>query len=195
MKKIRIFVTIICVECLAILILLCLYNFVSPGFSSDMKADDGFSRCVKKSIEKTFYYRGHSDSADDVTYYHFEIRDYSPESVSAFCEALNTNTQLLKGKTVVQVEVRITGTLWGGLFRLSNYCDDEGEEVIYDGFYRLAIWDDPKLFVMIKKIKYLVIDDKMQEKAVEEGIDWYEIWPDLEEVIVYETDERGMRIE
>ncbi len=36
----------------------------------------------------------------------------------------------------------------------------------------------------IEGIKHLRIDSEMQKKAEEQGIDWYEIWPDLEDVVI-----------
>ena len=87
--------------------------------------------------------------------------------------------------------------------RLYNFSYDDSPTTEYDGFYRLRVfyergypwWIEPDVYTEIDNIIRLEIPDIMQEKADEEGIDWYEIWPDLEEVIVYETDERGRRIE
>lgn len=48
----------------------------------------------------------------------------------------------------------------------------------YDnGFYL-----NPKIYLDIPGIRYLRIDKAIQDKANEMGIDWYEYWPDLEEI-------------
>ena len=190
----------------AIAVILLLKLFVHPyGSFSDSRPDDDFSRNVKKSVGKTFFYSGHSyaDSTDGVTYYYFMIQDCSPESISFFCEALNDNVQFLKGKTVIIVEWDVGG-IAGPVFCLYNYCDRKTETIMYEGFYRFerigidadgSFWENPDTYAEIEKIYMITIPDIMQERADEEGVDWYEIWPDLEEVIVYETDERGRMIE
>lgn len=48
----------------------------------------------------------------------------------------------------------------------------------YDnGFYL-----NPKIYLDIPGIRYLRIDKAIQDKANEIGIDWYDYWPDLEEI-------------
>lgn len=193
-KKLIIIILIICVAICAGL--LC-KHFVRPFWQfSDHAADDTFSKNVKNAVGKTFFYQDHVDSTDGISYYYFIIQDYSPESISSFCEALNDNAHYLDGKTDILVYEN-GGSISGCVFCLYNYADEENEVVIYEGFYRLSrtdwlsygtFWDDPYTYCKIDKMCILEIPDKVQENADEEGIDWYEIWPDLEEVIVYETE-------
>lgn len=77
---------------------------------------------------------------------------------------------------------------------LKNYTSDNSEQADYEGFYALSIsyfmnseeesFKDPQTYTGIEGIKHLRIDSEMQKKAEEQGIDWYEIWPDLEDVVI-----------
>ena len=79
------------------------------------------------------------------------------------------------------------------VLNLKNYSNDNSEQSDYEGFYVLSIsypdfeegLRNPQTYTGIEGIKYLRIDSEMQKRAEEQGIDWYEIWPDLEDVVVY----------
>ena len=67
---------------------------------------------------------------------------------------------------------------------------------MYDGFYRAYrtdvwkdsdMWGDPLFYTEIfNDLKVFEIPEEFQKKAEEENINWYEVWPGLEEVIVDE---------
>ena len=104
-------------------------------------------------------------------------------------------------KIVVNVCTPLSAGAALRVFALSNYSDENLDKPDYSGFYCITLgWDvspaeaflyDPLTYSQIPNIKKLVISDKMQEKAAENDVDWYELWPDLEEVVVYETDKYG----
>ena len=81
----------------------------------------------------------------------------------------------------------------------SNHHNNTLEEAGHDGLWSLHIGpldeldylfpESPFLYYMgIEGIRHLEIDVCIQRRAEEEGIDWYECWPALEEVAVSWTD-------
>ncbi|MBQ4537090.1 MAG: hypothetical protein II994_05675, partial [Lachnospiraceae bacterium] len=81
---------------------------------------------------------------------------------------------------------------------LSNYSDDELISPDYTGLQRLEImgkygedgstylYNDPIVYAEIPDIKCLKVTNLIKERAEAEGIDWYEYWPELESVEVFE---------
>ena len=98
-----------------------------------------------------------------------------------------------KKKIAVYVKVENTHGV-ESVLSLKNYSNDNSEQADYEGFYALSIsyfmnseeesFKDPQTYTGIEGIKHLRIDSEMQKKAEEQGIDWYEIWPDLEDVVI-----------
>ena len=43
-----------------------------------------------------------------------------------------------------------------------------------------SIYNKASTYINLPDIKSLVVEKKIDQSAEEEGIDWYEIWPDLE---------------
>ena len=41
---------------------------------------------------------------------------------------------------------------------------------------------DPEIYMVIDDVRFLTIDREMQKIAEEQGIDWYQVWPSLEEM-------------
>lgn len=41
---------------------------------------------------------------------------------------------------------------------------------------------DPAIYMAIDDIRILTIDNEMQKIAEEQNIDWYQVWPNLEEM-------------
>ena len=50
-----------------------------------------------------------------------------------------------------------------------------------------SFWDDLSIYSKFKGIKYLTVTDIIQEQADEQGIDWYEYWPELENIEIIDT--------
>lgn len=82
---------------------------------------------------------------------------------------------------------------------LYNYFEDEGRYERYEFFQCLDIsgtersnkgdaspYNKASTYINLPDIKRLVVTEKIAENAEEEGIDWYEVWTDLEYYEVYE---------
>ena len=156
--------------------------------------NDKFSYVVCKEMgdDIWYYYKDKGRSGEKEYYYIIEKCDR--DTITRFSKVLNDLAQEEKKKIAIYVEVENTHGS-ESVLSLKNYSNDNSEQADYEGFYALSIsyfmnseeesFKDPQTYTGIEGIKHLRIDSEMQKKAEEQGIDWYEIWPDLEDVVVY----------
>lgn len=169
--------------------------------------DDEVSEIICNHFDDNeFIYDGKSRIiAYNIIYYRYINGNLDQDSITEFALLLNSIDNLEDKKIAVNVCTPLSAGAALKVFSLSNFSDDKLDSPDYSGFYCLTIaWEvapaksflyDPYTYSQISGIRKLVVSDKMQEQADEDQIDWYEIWPDLEEVVVYETDQYGNRIE
>ncbi|MBP5253055.1 MAG: hypothetical protein J6Z21_04605 [Lachnospiraceae bacterium] len=213
-KKIWIGCILICVLAIIWLIIWIFnpYNQRSPyykyilsqcgGVDHPCETDDLFSENVMKKMKDSYLYMGSSRERGVVKIYNFKANGLYDNSICDMYSVCTDYIGYCRGKTMICLNDGSAGMLTPMVI-LTNYSDESVNSPDYDGFCSLYVisreyykyWLEPDRYIGIVGIKKLEIPDIMQETADEEGIDWYEIWPDLEEVIVYETDDRGMRIE
>ena len=153
---------------------------------------DKFSRAIyiEMGDDIWYYYKNKGRSGEKEYYYIIEKCDR--DTSTRFSKVLNDLAQEEKKKIAIYVEVEDP---YGSesVLNLKNYSNDNSEQSDYEGFYVLSIsypdyeegLRNPQTYTGIEGIKHLRIDSEMQKKAEEQGIDWYEIWPDLEDVVVY----------
>lgn len=154
---------------------------------------DKFSRAIyiEMGDDIWYYYKNKGRSGEKEYYYIIEKCDR--DTLTRFSKVLNDLAQEEKKKIAIYVEVENTHGLESAL-NLKNYTNDNSEQADYEGFYALSTsyldntaqesLKDPQTYTGIEGIKYLRIDSEMQKRAEEQGIDWYEIWPDLEDVVI-----------
>ena len=155
---------------------------------------DNFSRAIYREMgdDIWYYYKDKGRSGEKEYYYIIEKCDR--DTITRFAKVLNDLAQEEKKKIAIYVEVENTHGS-ESVLSLKNYSNDNSEQADYEGFYALSIsyfknseeerLKDPQTYTGIEGIKYLEINTEIQKKAEEQGIDWYEIWPDLEDVVVY----------
>ena len=153
---------------------------------------DNFSRAIYREMgdDIWYYYKDKGRSGEKEYYYIIEKCDR--DTITRFAKVLNDLAQEEKKKIAIYVEVEDT---YGSesVLNLKNYSNDNSEQADYERFYALSIsypdfeeeLRNPQTYTGIEGIKYLRIDSEMQKRAEEQRIDWYEIWPDLEDVVVY----------
>ncbi len=153
---------------------------------------DKFSRAIYREMgdDIWYYYKDKGRSGEKEYYYIIEKCDR--DTITRFAKVLNDLAQEEKKKIAIYVEVEDP---YGSesVLNLKNYSNDNSERADYERFYALSIsypdfeegLRNPQTYTGIEGIKYLRIDSEMQKRAEEQGIDWYEIWPDLEDVVVY----------
>lgn len=153
---------------------------------------DKFSRAIYREMgdDIWYYYKDKGQSGEKEYYYIIEKCDR--DTITRFSKVLNDFAQEEKKKIAIYVEVEDP---YGSesVLNLKNYSNNNSEQADYERFYALSIsypdfeegLRNPQTYTGIEGIKYLRIDSEMQKRAEEQGIDWYEIWPDLEDVVVY----------
>ena len=153
---------------------------------------DKFSRAIYREMgdDIWYYYKNKGRSGEKEYYYIIEKCDR--DTLTRFSKVLNDLAQEEKKKIAIYVEVEDP---YGSesVLNLKNYSNNNSEQADYERFYALSIsypdfeegLRNPQTYTGIEGIKYLRIDSEMQKRAEEQGIDWYEIWPDLEDVVVY----------
>ena len=162
----------------------------------DTKPDDGLSLAVKDAFGDAFYYCGKEESDVYGDYYTFQINENDPDLIRRFVDVLNEYISESDDKVTVVVGIKQVEVL-GQVFSLSNFSDTSLDYPDYDGFYDLWIgylmydhdsfWDDVNIYSSLVEVRKIEVSDKLQDKAELTGIDWYELWPNLEEVTVYDT--------
>ena len=191
MRKIK---KIIGISIVFVLILLGLSRMNRCGDNSPNRGIpyDKFSRAIYREMgdDIWYYYKDKGRSGEKEYYYIIEKCDR--DTITRFSKVLNDLAQEEKKKIAIYVEVEDP---YGSesVLNLKNYSNDNSERADYERFYALSIsypdfeegLRNPQTYTGIEGIKYLRIDSEMQKKAEEQGIDWYEVWPDLEDVVVY----------
>ena len=153
---------------------------------------DNFSRAIYREMgDDIWYYYKDKGRSGEMEYYYI-IEKCDRDTITRFAKVLNDLAQEEKKKIAIYVEVEDP---YGSesVLNLKNYSNDNSEQADYERFYALSIsypdfeeeLRNPQTYTGIEGIKYLRIDSEMQKRAEEQGIDWYEIWPDLEDVVVY----------
>ena len=61
--------------------------------------------------------------------------------------------------------------------------------VSYPYFSNRDIYKEPMNYVEINDIRIFEIDEKVQKIAEEEEINWYEVWPELEDMKILTSNE------
>ncbi len=191
MRKVK---KIIGISIVFVLILLGLSRMNRCGDNSPNRGIpyDKFSRAIYREMgdDIWYYYKDKGRSGEKEYYYIIEKCDR--DIITRFSKVLNDLAQEEKKKIAIYVEVEDP---YGSesVLNLKNYSNDNSEQADYERFYALSIsypdfeeeLRNPQTYTGIEGIKYLRIDSEMQKRAEEQRIDWYEIWPDLEDVVVY----------
>lgn len=159
----------------------------------NLKPDDRISRAVYDVVGEDMDYHGKEENGDEVTY-RYELMKKEAQTISKFVNAINSSLDDKQKKISVYVSVEAEiPNVWTNVVGLFNYSNSNLEKADYDGFCSLYINDDldhwdsmffePSTYTSIEGIRQLEIGVLMQQRADEEGVDWYECWPDLEEII------------
>lgn len=178
-------------------------DYLQDGYKRyNKKPDDELSRSVQEAVGEDFYYRGKDEDFFGEVWYEYLIKKKDKVAIAKLVNALNVAVE--GEQRIIGVQVCTDAYMQGvlePLFLVENFSDDGLKAPDYDGMYAIYIYEpdhasderfcDPSIYTEIEGIRKLCIDSEMQEKAEKQRIDWYEIWPDLEEMLVgYDDDIR-----
>ncbi len=168
---------------------------------SGQKPDDEISRVVWERTGENFHYRGKQEYTGDEVEYEYQIKKKDKAAIANLVNAFNDVGEGEQRKIRGWVYAEFMRNGLEPIFSIANFSDDGLEAPDYSGMYALYIrgpdhvsdkyFFDPSIYTEIEGIRKLCIDSEMQQKAEEQGIDWHELWPDLEEMFVeYDNDIR-----
>lgn len=196
MKKI---VFKICLLCMVMAWLMAECNIDLVGIISSHKKDD-ISRAISGVVGEGMVYK-YREVSDERIVYEYLIQDNKDaELINKLVEAVNEvlEERSKKGKnSIIEVDLvkeddgRI-GAMGMVAFFSNEYGSDNNTKVT-SYLSKMVIYGDRDFekpeescymeistYTSLKGIKSLSIDKTVAKKAREEGIDWYEIWPELE---------------
>lgn len=201
-KYVLIFIPLIAILIAGIFVFVFVHNTVDQNESieyADMnplyelvaaEPDDEFSKRIIDTAGDIFIYQG-SHISDKMTQYIFFFRDWTEEDVRIFSSVIKENANTIEGKAQIIVFQKVGG-LSIGAFTLDNTSDESLKYPDYDGFYRLRISDimfegESEYLLMISSIdgiRKLEATERFMKESEKNGIDWYEVWPELEEIVI-----------
>lgn len=157
------------------------------------KANDIISQAVYESLGGDDLFYQHTKETSDICYYYYIIAKEEPQVIYDLVLEINEviEQENINSKICLQCGTQVPGGLVADL-AFTNYSDDTLEKPDYQVLKKLiarypdvsgsTLFTDPKIYTVLDDIRYLEIDEQLQQKAEEEGIDWYEYWPNLEKI-------------
>ncbi len=164
--------------------------------------DDRISQVIYDQLGTKLYYDGSSfDKYNEIMYYHYVIIDYEDENL-LIDTAETVNEMLEKYSINSRICIVIREIIPGGTSSavcLSNYYENDSEYESYETLQCLdirgahgdyKIYNKVSTYENLKDIKALILEVGINRSFEEEGVDWYEIWPDLEYIDIYNEVDR-----
>ena len=167
------------------------------------KPDDDFSKAIYEAVgrKKVSYSGKSSNHPEDVAIYEYLVHDYKDENVLE--DMVKAANAVMKEKDMTgKKDLDLREEVPGGnepVASLRTYYEDEDGYEEYGSFQNLHIYgtvhskmrrhspyDKLSTYINLPDIKSLTVSKKIAQSAEEEGIDWYEIWPELEHYRVLE---------
>lgn len=104
---------------------------------------------------------------------------------------INVVDETIRSGVYGKVYIRICEEIPGGIEEVAAFCNFSETGEMYDKMQRVIIYgtdpelcdslyDECKMYFVLKDIKSLSISQRMAQKAQEDEVDWYEVWPGLE---------------
>lgn len=165
--------------------------------AKNQKADDEISKAIYDKIGRKAYYEGKEDRNWNEVWYNYLIRDKKDENLLA--DIVSTvNLQLEENDIDKKIVIAIWEEISGGetqIAKISNYDNGKIGNFRCQYLYYLVIrgndiadyssYNQASFYPVLEGIEYLEVIEKVNKNAEEEGIDWYEVFPDLKGYEVY----------
>ena len=158
------------------------------------KADDELSKLVYERLGEDVFYISKEDS-QGIKSYEFYLKKEDKEILKNFFSTVDT----MLGKNREKITIHLACYIPGGLefpVSLTNYVDNdldeaESKEIViqYPFYSRYELFLEPDIYTVIEDVRVLYIEKDMQDLADEKGIDWYQVWPTLEEMWIRDGEE------
>ena len=195
-KKFLIYIVLISNVLSCLLLTGCFYGYgMRAVYNHNAKPDDEISKSIKKALGKKVYYQ-EKDMYDDWCRYTYLIKDYDDENLIQ--EIIDAVEEAMEDTDISYRYINITlAEAFPGAIEtvasISNYYETGDGLSSYDGFQRLRIYgttfsdhnedsryNNASTYITLNDIKDLTYTPKIQKSALDEGIVWTDIWPELE---------------
>lgn len=159
------------------------------------QADDVISKTVYETMgSDDIYYQGREIYSDDICCYEYYLAHEKKLEMYRLINIVNTviEEEDIHDKIQIRFIMGDTGVLCT-VASFRNYSDASLSQPDYDSLQYLFISGGPdynhiyhnaRTYIDFKDIRYLGVSEAIQRNAEAQGIDWYEIWPDLEKAEV-----------
>ena len=152
--------------------------------------DDELSENILKELGNSFVYQGHYEDKNNVNVYEFYICTHDEDTISFFHHTINQYIELTDGKT--QMTINDGSGEWGATVVFYNFSSESMREPDYNGYDRIYVtgylltdyWNDPNNYLNLNGIRILAMQNMIEENAQKAGIDWFDVWPNLEKIYV-----------
>ena len=181
---------------------------IGGGYNpKNKKADDEISKAIYEKMGKTVLYDGKEIFGDKI-YYTYLVKREQFENKTIFSDIAGIINENLEEKSIKQefgsrkdekIVLILAAVISGGdewIYTVSNYSEDTGK--VYDKLQVLTLYgsrhadasdssvlNNCATYFGFEDIRSLTISEKIEKNAKEEGVDWYEVWPNLEHFEVY----------
>lgn len=170
------------------------------------KRNDPVIKAIQEVLKDNVTLCGYDKNEDSgIRYYVYSLNVYEKDVIAAMESALNSIEEKLQNRICVTIRDDWSSSK-GRLpvFALENYSSEgvltedgklsylyipDSHHAEHRGFYM-----NPDTYTALSDIRYLEIEDRMQTLAEEAGIDWYEVWPELESAKKFTRGELGREI-
>ena len=163
-------------------------------------ADDVISNAIHEAVGYEAFYLGKKQNTGAELCYEYYIRDRWKSDIE-LAEILRdvvteVNNTIKEEKITDLVSINFYYKTEEVVLSLHNYSDSQLEYPDLDGLGRVVIlgnysegfkYNSPKTYSLLPNIKYLEVKEHIQENANFEGIDWYDYWPDLENILLLDS--------
>ena len=168
---------------------------------SNLMPNDVISSVINEELGESVFCRTWSNYSDEHLSYEYLIRE---ENSELFCNLVSVVNETIETECIEQkIDIYLlycedSGSGYEPFVCLSNYSESDLTAPDYSGLQRLEImgkygedgstylYNDPIVYTLIPDIKCLKVTNLIKERAEAEGIDWYDYWPELESVEVFE---------
>ena len=161
------------------------------------KADDELSKLVYERLGEDFYYVSKEES-QGIVCYDYLLKREDKEVVKEFMLTVDGALRQSREKTIVYLACYIPGGL-ENIVLLENFSANSLDNADLNGAKRILIrwpsvsnceiFKDPEIYTVLEGVQILEIEKEMQDLADEKGIDWYQVWPTLEEMWIRDGEE------
>ena len=171
-----------------------LYFFNPFRGPKEVNPDDPLTEIVYEKYGDQFKYIGSNKYDNGVVNYSYEVKGNETGDLKGIVDLFNQNIIDSRDKIMVSFWIDY-GYAMDSPFSIRNYSTDNLSEPDYDGLYVLRIsfgksiidtgvWRDFNTYTVFDGVRRIDTDYGTQICAREEGINWREIWPELENIIV-----------